>query len=399
MGEFEFVCPTRIIVTHHLSKALASVKEYLGINRVMIMTDPGMAKLSQYRVLKMALEEAGLLFVEYTEVEPNPTNESVEAAAAVLRIANAQAVVGFGGGSSIDTCKAAAVLVANGEKLSDYYGVDKVQKKTLPIIAIPTTAGSGADVTRLLSMTDLELQTKVQISDASIAPAASIIYPENLMGTPQHLIAAVGFDSLTHAIEGFLNRKATPITEALSLKAFELMSRSLVDFYNDNMNVAKAEALQLGTTLGCMACSSIGTGDTHNIGRAVGGRYHHIHHGTALSVVLPHVLYFNMDVRAEKMAQLAVAMGLDTTGMTKQEAALYMILSVQKIRDNLGLPQSYRELGVSEDSFEEIAKAAMYNSENGSSAFAAPRKATMEEYLELIRDAYEGKKIKAEIEE
>lgn len=95
MGEFEFVCPTRIIVTHHLSKALASVKEYLGINRVMIMTDPGMAKLSQYRVLKMALEEAGLLFVEYTEVEPNPTNESVEAAAAVLRIANAQAVVRF----------------------------------------------------------------------------------------------------------------------------------------------------------------------------------------------------------------------------------------------------------------------------------------------------------------
>lgn len=130
---------------------------------------------------------------------------------------------------------------------------------------------------------------------ASIDPAASIIYPENLWVLRSICQAAVGFDSLTHAIEGFLNRKATPITEALSLKAFELMSRSLVDFYKDNMNVAKAEALQLGTTLGCMACSSIGTGDTHNIGRRwVEGITISIME-RHFSVVLPHVLYFNMD--------------------------------------------------------------------------------------------------------
>lgn len=393
MREFEFFSPNRIIVTHHLAKALASAKMFLKVNKALVVTDPGMAKLGHYEHLKNALKEACFAYEEFTNVEPNPTNVSVAEATEVLKHSDCDVLIGFGGGSSIDTCKASAVWAANGGELSDYYGVDKVKVKPMPIIAIPTTAGSGADVTRLLSMTDLSMETKVQISDQSIAPAVSIIYPENLLGTPKHLIPAVGFDSLTHAVEGFLNRKANPITEALSLKAFELMSRNLVAFYQDNTNVETAEALLLATTIGCMACSSIGTGDAHNIGRAVGGKYHHIHHGTALSVILPHVLNFNLDVRTDKLAQLADAMGLETDGLTKREAAQRVILAIQKIRDDLGMPQSYGELGVETESFPELAKAAMFNSENGSSAFAAARKATMEEYIELLNDAYIGKKI------
>lgn len=393
MNEFEFYSPNRIIVTHHLTEALSSAKKFLNVNKAMVMTDPGMAKLNHYQELKNSLCEAGFEYVEFTNVQPNPTNVSVEEATEALKKSGCNVLIGFGGGSSIDTCKASSVLAANGGKLSDYYGVDKVRIKPLPTIAIPTTAGSGADVTRLLSMTDLTMETKIQISDQAIAPAVSIIYPENLLGTPQHLIPAVGFDSLTHAVEGFLNRKATPITEALSLKAFELMSRNLVAFYHDNMNVEKAEALLLATTIGCMACSSIGTGDAHNIGRAVGGKYHHIHHGTALSVILPHVLNFNLFYRTEKLAQLAIAMGLETNGLTDKEAAQNVILAIQKIRNDLGLPQSYRELGVETESFPELAKAAMYNSEHGSSAFAAPHKATMEDYMELLNNAYIGKAI------
>lgn len=393
MNEFEFLCPNRILVTHDLAKSLKDVSAYLGVRKALVITDQGLAALNIYANFKKAMAEAGFDFKEFTGVHPNPTNISIIQAADALSKSDCDVVIGFGGGSSIDTAKLAAMMKTNGGILSDYYGENKVKVAPLPIIAIPTTAGSGADITKFTSLTDLEQMTKVQISDPSIAPRVSIIYAENLLGTPLHLIPAVGFDSLTHAVEGYLNRKANPITEALSLKAFELMSKDLVNFYNDNTDVDTAAALLLATSIGCMACSSIGTGDAHSIARSVGGHFTNIHHGTALAVVLPHVLNFNLEIRSKKMAELAKAMGLNTADLTEIQAAQQFVLAIQKIRDDLSMPSSYKELGMTTDCLEELAEASKYKSENGSSADAAPRKATIEEYQNLIMDAYEGKLI------
>ena len=300
---------------------------------------------------------------------------------------------GFGGGSTLDTAKAAAILATNGGRIRDYFGVNLVPNAPLPTIAIPTTAGSGADITKFLAIVDSEKHTKAQVLDDKAAPDVSIIYPENLLNTPKHLIPAVGFDSLTHAVEGYINAKANAITETLSLKAFELMSRNLVRFYNDNTDLEAAGALLLATSLGCMACTSIGTGDAHCIARSVGGRFHNIHHGTALGVSLPHVLNFNLEGSQKKLADLARAMDLDVDGKSDLEAAKQLVLAIQQVRDDLGLPASYKELGMTLDCLDELAASSKDKSEHGSSAGAPPRKATIEEYKKLITDAYNGVKI------
>ena len=293
----------------------------------------------------------------------------------------------------MDTAKASAIIATNGGKVRDYFGVNLVPNAPLPTIAIPTTAGSGADITKFLAIVDSEKHTKSQIMDDKAAPTISVIYPENLLNTPKHLIPAVGFDSLTHAVEGYINAKANVITETLSIRAFELMSRNLVKFYNDNTDLNAASALLLATSLGCMACTSIGTGDAHCIARSVGGLYHNIHHGTALAISLPHVLNFNLEGSKTKLAELARVMGLDVAGKSELEAAKMLVLAVQQIRDDLGMPRSYKELGMNLDSLDELAEASKYKSEHGSSAGAPPRKATIEEYKKLITDAYNGVEI------
>jgi alcohol dehydrogenase class IV len=382
-----------VLFTHHLPESLTQARDFLRVKRAFLVTDPGVASLPMFGTLKEAMDLIGFEFVPFTNVLPNPTDTSIMEAAEALAESGCDVVIGFGGGSSIDTAKAAAIVLTNGGHINSYYGVNTLRTAPLPVVAIPTTAGSGADVTQFIAIVDSVNRTKAQVLDPQAAPDVSIIYPENLIGIPKHLIPAVGFDSLTHAIEGYINAKANAITEPLCLRAFRMMSLNLERFYADNTDLAAASELLLATTLGCMACSSIGTGDAHCIARSVGGRFGHIHHGTALGVILPHVLNFNLEIRSKKLAALAAAMELGTGGKSEIEAAQTLVTAIQNTRDSLGLPASYKELGMDIDSIEDIAKASKYKSENGSSAGAPPRKATVDEYRQLILDAYDGKRI------
>ena len=393
--EFSYSFRTEIVFTHHLADALRSACESLGVTRAFVVTDSGMTKHENFAGLLRALDEAEVPYVLYVSAMPNPDDISTDAAAAAFGGSGCDGVIGFGGGSSLDTAKAVAVLAANGGKTRGYFGVNTVPEQPLPCIAIPTTAGSGADVTYFMAIVDSEKQTKAQIMDPKCAPDVSIIYPENLLGMPQRLIPAVGFDSLTHAVEGYINAKANAITESMSLKAFELMSRNLVRFYNDSSDIEAAGALLLATSLGCMACTTIGTGDAHCITRSVGGRFHQVHHGTGLAVALPHVLNFNLYGSTKKLADLARAMGLDVNGLSEPEQAKALVLAIQKVRDDLGLPKSYKELGVemNDEILEELALDSKDKSEHGSSAGAPPRKATIDEYKQLIMDAWNGVEI------
>lgn len=393
--EFSYSFRTEIVFTHHLGEALRSAKGSLGVKRAFVVTDRGLAGLEHFAAFLRAMDEAGFPYDVYTDAALNPDDLSMDAAAAVFAGTGCDCTIGFGGGSVLDTAKTCAVLAVNGGKTRDYFGVNTVPVQPLPCIAIPTTAGSGADVTYFMAIVDSEKQTKAQIMDPKCAPDVSIIYPENLLGMPQRLIPAVGFDSLTHAVEGYINAKANAITESMSLKAFELMSRNLVRFYNDSSDIEAAGALLLATSLGCMACTTIGTGDAHCITRSVGGRFHQVHHGTGLAVALPHVLNFNLYGSTKKLADLARAMGLDVNGLSELEQAKALVLAIQKVRDDLGLPRSYKELGVemNDEILEELALDSKDKSEHGSSAGAPPRKATIDEYKQLIMDAWNGVEI------
>ncbi len=393
--EFEYQCANKIVFTHKLAESLQSAKTSLKVNKAFIVTDPGLAKTNHYEELIKAMDEIDFAYEVYTDVELNPDDLSMDRAADVFLKTDCDVVIGFGGGSTLDTAKTVAVIATNGGKTRDYFGVNKVPNQPLPCIAIPTTAGSGADITYFMAIVDSEKHTKGQILDVKCGPDVSIIYPENLIGMPPHLVPAVGFDSLTHAVEGYINAKANSITESLSIKAFELMSQNLVKFYKDNTDLEAAGALLLATSLGCMACTAIGTGDAHCITRSVGGRFHEVHHGTGLAVALPHVLNFNLYGSTKKLSDLARAMGLDIAGKTELEQAKMLVLAIQQVRDDLGLPASYKELGVviDDECLEELAYSSKDKSEHGSSAGAPPRKATIEEYKQLITDAYNGVRI------
>ena len=393
--EFTYSFHTEIVFTHHLGEALRSAKGSLGVKRAFVVTDPGLAQSGHFAEFMRTMDEIGFEHELYAGAALNPDDLSMDAANEAFMQSGCDCTIGFGGGSVLDTAKTVAVLAANGGKTRSYFGVNTVPKQPLPCIAVPTTAGSGADVTYFMAIVDSEKQTKAQILDPKAAPDVSIIYPENLLGMPQRLIPAVGFDSLTHAVEGYINAKANAITESMSLKAFELMSHNLVRFYNDSSDIEAAGALLLATSLGCMACTAIGTGDAHCITRSVGGRFHQVHHGTGLAVALPHVLNFNLYGSTKKLADLARAMGLDVNGLSELEQAKALVLAIQKVRDDLGLPRSYKELGVemNDEILEELALSSKDKSEHGSSAGAPPRKATIDEYKMLIMDAWEGKRI------
>ena len=393
--EFTYSFHTEIVFTHHLGEALRSAKGSLGVKRAFVVTDPGLAQSGHFAEFMRTMDEIGFEHELYAGAALNPDDLSMDAANEAFMQSGCDCTIGFGGGSVLDTAKTVAVLAANGGKTRSYFGVNTVPKQPLPCIAVPTTAGSGADVTYFMAIVDSEKQTKAQILDPKAAPDVSIIYPENLLGMPQRLIPAVGFDSLTHAVEGYINARANAITESMSLKAFELMSHNLVKFYNDNTDLEAAGALLLATSLGCMACTAIGTGDAHCITRSVGGRFHQVHHGTGLAVALPHVLNFNLYGSTKKLADLARAMGLDVNGLSELEQAKALVLAIQKVRDDLGLPRSYKELGVemNDEILEELALSSKDKSEHGSSAGAPPRKATIDEYKMLIMDAWEGKSI------
>lgn len=393
--EFTYSFRTEIVFTHHLGEALRSAKGSLGVKRAFVVTDPGLAQSGHFAEFMRTMDEIGFEHELYAGAALNPDDLSMDAAYEAFMQSGCDCTIGFGGGSVLDTAKTVAVLAANGGKTRSYFGVNTVPKQPLPCIAVPTTAGSGADVTYFMAIVDSEKQTKAQIMDPKCAPDVSIIYPENLLGMPQRLIPAVGFDSLTHAVEGYINAKANAITESMSLKAFELMSRNLVRFYNDSSDIEAAGALLLATSLGCMACTTIGTGDAHCITRSVGGRFHQVHHGTGLAVALPHVLNFNLYGSTKKLADLARAMGLDVNGLSEPEQAKALVLAIQKVRDDLGLPKSYKELGVemNDEILEEFALDSKDKSEHGSSAGAPPRKATIDEYKQLIMDAWNGVEI------
>ena len=393
--EFTYSFHTEIVFTHHLGEALRSAKGSLGVKRAFVVTDPGLAQSGHFAEFMRTMDEIGFEHELYAGAALNPDDLSMDAANEAFMQSGCDCTIGFGGGSVLDTAKTVAVLAANGGKTRSYFGVNTVPKQPLPCIAVPTTAGSGADVTYFMAIVDSEKQTKAQILDPKAAPDVSIIYPENLLGMPRRLIPAVGFDSLTHAVEGYINAKANAITESMSLKAFELMSQNLVRFYNDSSDLEAAGALLLATSLGCMACTAIGTGDAHCITRSVGGRFHQVHHGTGLAVALPHVLNFNLYGSTKKLADLARAMGLDVNGLSELEQAKALVLAIQKVRDDLGLPRSYKELGVemNDEILEELALSSKDKSEHGSSAGAPPRKATIDEYKMLIMDAWEGKSI------
>jgi alcohol dehydrogenase class IV len=317
----------------------------LGMTRVLIVTDRGVRDAGLADGIVASLDAAGVPYEIFDEVEPNPTTVIVERALSCLLAMDADGVVALGGGSSMDTGKAVAFLATNGGKVADYMARDSVKLSPLPCIAIPTTAGTSSEVTNNVVFTDPETHYKFGIASPNAAAAKALIDPELTLTMPPPLTAATGMDALTHALESYISKGAYDLTEALALEAIRLIGRWLPAAVKDGQSRQPRERMMMACLLGGIAFNQSRLVIVHPMSHPVSG-WCGTPHGVANAILLPHVMAFNVEHAAEKLARVAGALGIDTGGLSTAGAAGAAVDKVRSMNEELGIPPSLSAVGV-----------------------------------------------------
>lgn len=315
-----------------------------GCGRALVVTSPSVAKMAGTQQLLEALEAADIACFVYSGTVPNPTTDTVEQALAVYRRGNCQAIVGVGGGSSLDCAKAVGVrAVLPNRPLSKSKGVLKVRRPLPPLAAVPTTAGTGSEATIAAVITDAKTRDKYAISDFSLIPDYAVLDPSLTATLPPHLTASTGMDALTHAVEAFIGRSATPDTRKDALTAVKLIFANLERACRDSSDLeARRSMLTASFQAGCAFTKSY-VGYVHAVAHSLGGAYD-VAHGYANAVVLPVVLRaYGANIHPQ-LAQLAQAAGLATPGVDRQAAALSFLGGLEKLKSQCGIGSSIPEL-------------------------------------------------------
>lgn len=379
----EFQISTKLISGRGSIENSGTLLKVLGASRVLVMCDPLIEKLGLVERLSAIIKNAGVEFTVFNKVEPDPTLPVVEAAYESFRNSGADGIIAIGGGSSIDTAKAVAVLGNNPGKITDYAGSDKIQNPGIPLAVIPTTAGTGSEVTGIAVIIDMENKRKFAVRSNYIYPSAAILDPELLVTIPAKVAASTGMDTLTHAIEAYISNKATLITDAFAMKAIQLVGSSLASFVADSSNLQAAEKMQAACTMAGAAFNWGKVHLVHALAHALGGHYR-MPHGIANAVLLPDCMQFMLIGDMKKYRDIAEALGKNVDGLSLRDAAQEAVNAVRELSTDIGIPSGLKELGVTEESFEALAK----NADSQGIAASSPRRATIADMIEILKAAY-----------
>jgi len=311
----------------------------------LVVTDPGIEKAGIVARVCGVLEEAGVQFAVFPHVESDPPVETVEAAAAFYREKGCGPIIGLGGGSSMDAAKALAVVVSTGEDIRAFRKGRPVVEPLVPLLAIPTTAGTGSEVTGVMVISDLQEKIKMVMRGPSLFPKVGILDATLLEGIPSRVAAATGSDAFVHAIEAFLSRKATAVTDALALESVRLMASNVRRVVADGHDLAALHAMLMGSCMAGLAFSNAGLGLVHALAHPVGAFYH-VPHGVCCGMYLGPVLRFNLPVCAEKLSRLAGALGVDTGRDNPVQAAKRVVEYLAEIFEDIGIPKGLPGLGI-----------------------------------------------------
>ena len=319
-------------------------------------------------------------------MEADPTDKNVEQALSILREHSADGVVAVGGGSPIDAAKAVAAMATNEGTISDYAGYDRFEQVGLPIVAVPTTAGSGSEATRATVITDTERDVKMAIFDDILMPRVALVDYRLTMTMPRDLTAHVGIDSLVHAVEAYVSRLANAFSDMYALEAARLIGRYLRTAFHEPDNEAAREAMMFGSTLAGMAFSNSSVALGHGMSRPVGAHFH-VTHGLSNALLFPAVTRFSLDAARPRYAAIAREMGLADYSSSDKEAVERLLEELEALNEVLEIP-SLRDLGLEPDRFESVlepmAEAAL---DSGSPDFN-PRQPSKGEIIELYREVY-----------
>ena len=358
----------------------------LGLETPLIVTDPYIRDCGILDRATALLDRAPLRWQVFADTVPDPTSAVVETGAEILRAGGFDSVIAVGGGSSIDTAKAMSVLAANGGRMRDYKVPNEIPKSGPPVVAIPTTAGTGSEVTRFTVITDTETDEKMLIAGLACCPLAAIVDYELTLTMPLRLTADTGIDSLTHAIEAYVSRRANPYTDGLAKNAMGLIARHIRTACAEPGNHRAREAMMLGATTAGMAFSNASVALVHGMSRPIGA-FFHVPHGLSNAMLLPEITAFSAPAALDRYADCARAMGVAEEGEGDQGAVARLLDELQRLNWDLEVP-SPRDFGIDARRYEELLPIMAGQALASGSPANNPRVPTSDEIIELYRRVY-----------
>ncbi|PSV40848.1 L-threonine dehydrogenase [Photobacterium sp. GB-210] len=364
-----------------LTQAADAIKSH-GFKKALIVTDKVLNQIGVVTQVAVLLTERDIDSVVYDGTQPNPTIKNVDEGLALLKENQCDFVISLGGGSPHDCAKGIALLAANGGHIGDYEGVDRSAKAQLPVVAINTTAGTASEMTRFCIITDEERHIKMAIVDKNTTPLISVNDPQLMLAKPASLTAATGMDALTHAIEAYVSIAATPITDAVAIKAIELIQQNLRTAVKEGQNLNAREQMAYAQFMAGMAFNNASLGYVHAMAHQLGG-YYNLPHGVCNAILLPHVQRYNAQVSAERLRDVAKAMGVDVEGMTAEQGANAALEAIVALSKDVGIPLGLKELGVKEEDIALLADNALKDA----CGFTNPKQATHEEISQIFMAA------------
>jgi alcohol dehydrogenase class IV len=366
---------------------LPGVLTRLGLARPLIVTDPYIAGCGILERATALLDGAGVPWSVFSETVPDPTTDAIAAGVARLASADFDSLVAVGGGSSIDTAKGMSVLFANGGQMRDYKVPNDIPRAGLPVVAIPTTAGTGSEVTRFTVVSDTETDEKMLIAGLACCPTAAIVDFELTLSMPLRLTADTGIDSLTHAIEAYVSRRASPYTDGLAKNAMGLIARNIRTACGEPQNRAAREAMMLGAMTAGMAFSNASVALVHGMSRPIGA-FFHVPHGLSNAMLLPEITAFSAPAALERYADCARAMGVAEEGEGSQSAVARLLDELRRLNQDLKVP-SPKAYGIDRARYDELLPVMAGQALASGSPANNPRVPTGEEIIELYRRVYE----------
>lgn len=376
-----FHIPTKIIFESGALSHLKKIIEEVRVSRIFFVTDKGIKNAGIADIVLSQIKPVAV----FDDVEQNPKNTTINNGGELVRSVTPDIIIGLGGGSVLDAAKALALLATNPGNIEEYEGKQQYVNPPLPVVAIPTTCGTGSEVTWVSVITHVERKFKMSIKGSDMFPVIALVDPDVLVTLPPFLVASTGMDALTHALEAYTVKPRTVITDLIALKALSLIGESLEAAYNDITNKKAREDIMLGSTLAGIAFGNSDVGAVHCLAESVGGLYD-VPHGVANSIFLPFVMEFNFPVVKDRYAQVARYIKVYQKGKGKEseiEAARTLIEVVKWLSRSLNIP-SFKSLDIKKSEFLEIAHRSVQNNSNPSN----PREVTVDDYVTILEKAF-----------
>ncbi len=378
-----FHVPTKVVRGIGAVEQLGEEAKALGAKRALVVTDKNLVEAGLVEKVEKPLKSAGIEVDVLDEGMPDPTVKFIEKGTEIIRNGNFGVIIGLGGGSNIDAAKAMSVMASNPGSICDYEGSDKFSNPPMPIIAVPTTAGTGSEVTYASVVTDTDRDYKFVVWSSLIPPRVAILDPQMPATAPAMIRISAGMDALTHAVESYVSKNANPYSESLALSAIKLVSDNLRQSIADASNAEAMANMQLAANMAGMAFTNTRLGVVHAIALPPSALFH-IPHGIANAILLPYGMEFNLIGNPRKFVDIACAMGENVSGLTIMEAAMLAPEAVRNLAMDIDAPRTLESVGAKRESIPKMAEDGM---KSGHLA-VNPRQVSIEDVVEIFEAAF-----------